>query len=261
MKATFFFLSLYFLAAFLPLAAQEASAFKPELFIHKGDSLPYQILYPDGFDPEKQYPLVLVLHGAGERGKDNAAQLMHGSRLFLHEETRKKYPAIVVFPQCPRDSYWSNVEVNRSFGFMKLNFQTNGEPTSAMKLLLELLGDLKLRPYINKKQLYVGGLSMGGMGTLELLRREPKTFAAAFAICGGDNLANAKKYKAVPLWLFHGSKDEIVPVELSETLAEQLENIGAKNIKLTLYPEVKHNSWDKAFAEPDLLPWLFSKRK
>ena len=144
---------------------------------------------------------------------------------------------------------------------MQFDFQTGGDPTPAMKLLQGLVHSLITQPYINKKQLYVGGLSMGGMGTLELLRREPGLFAAAFAICGGDNPENSKKYKSTPLWLFHGSKDDIVPVKYSVELSERLEAEGAKSIRLTLYPDANHNSWDKAFAEPMLLPWLFSKQK
>ena len=241
--------------------AQEAPAYKPAFFISEGDTLPYRILFPQNFDPEKKYPLMLVLHGAGERGKDNAAQLTHGSNLFLKENVRRDFPAIVVFPQCPKNSFWSNVEVDRSSTPLTFNFQKEGEPTAAMKLLQGLAKELSSRAYINEQQLYVGGLSMGGMGTLELLRREPGMFAAAFAICGGDHVANAQKYKNVPLWLFHGSKDDVVPASYSENLAEKLEEIGAKNIKLTLYPDVKHNSWENAFAEPQLLPWLFSKKK
>lgn len=241
--------------------AQKAPAYSPELYISKGDTLPYQILLPQNFDPDTKYPLLLILHGAGERGNDNYAQLTHGSKLFLQPEVRKEYPAIVVFPQCPKGNFWSNVEVERNTWPLEFKFQTGGEPTSAMKLLQGLLHELADLPYVNKKQLYVGGLSMGGMGTLELLRREPKMFAAAFAICGGDTIANAEKYKHVPLWLFHGAKDDVVPVNLSVSLADQLEKVSAKNIKLTLYPEVKHNSWDKAFADTQLLPWLFSKKK
>jgi predicted peptidase len=261
MIRTVFFCVVFILAGSVGLHAQELPEYEAQLFVQEEDTLPYRILLPQNFDPEQEYPLLLVLHGAGERGKDNEAQLTHGSKLFLQEKLRRDYPAVVVFPQCPKHSYWSNVTVKRDTLPLGLRFHTDGEPTEAMNLLLGLLQDLKERPYIDKKKLYVGGLSMGGMGTLELLRREPNTFAAAFAICGGDDIQNAKKYRRVPLWLFHGVKDDVVPVQLSQSLADQLEKIGAKNIKLTLYPEVKHNSWDNAFAEPNLLPWLFSKKK
>lgn len=259
-------ISLFFIALFTTAftytgMAQPTTAYKAELFISRTDTLPYRILFPENFDPEKSYPLLLVLHGAGERGNDNVAQLTHGSRLFLKDKVRQEFPAIVVFPQCPKESYWSNVAVDRSSQPMQLAFKTDGEPTLAMKLLQGLLKELISRDYVDQRQLYVGGLSMGGMGTLELLRREKGQFAAAFAVCGGDHPDNAKMYKNTPLWLFHGSQDDVVAAAYSETLAHKLEEIGAKNIRLTLYPEVKHNSWEKAFAEPQLLPWLFSKKK
>ncbi|MBW3546134.1 MAG: prolyl oligopeptidase family serine peptidase [Bacteroidetes bacterium] len=258
------FTLLTLLLAFCYTAAwsQKESPYQPALFISEaGDTLPYRILYPQNFDPDQQYPLLIFLHGAGERGRDNTAQLTHGSELFLKEEHRKDMPAIVVFPQCPPESFWSNVAVKRDSQPLEFDFQTDGEPTEAMQLLLSLVDELTNKPYVEQKQIYVGGLSMGGMGTLELLRRRPKRFAAAFAICGGDNPENAKKYKGVPLWLFHGAKDDVVPASLSVTLAEQLEELGARNIRFTLYPEADHNSWDKALAEPQFLPWLFSKCK
>ncbi|WP_224996019.1 alpha/beta hydrolase-fold protein, partial [Cesiribacter sp. SM1] len=239
----------------LTVAAQEVPVYVPELYISKGDTLPYRILLPQNFDPEQQYPLVLFLHGSGERGNDNTAQLTHGSNLFFRTDIRNDFPAVVVFPQCPAESSWTSAVITNNGNNREFQFQTEGEPTAAMQLLQGLLHELRDRSYIDKQRLYVGGLSMGAMGTLELLRREPGKFAAAFAICGGDNPANARKYKNVPLWLFHGSKDDVVPHSFSTTLADKLEEIGARNIKLTIYPEVKHNSWDKALADPQLLPW------
>ncbi len=261
-KYVFYLLASLLILGALQAGAQEEYPYEPAFYVgQSGDTLPYRILYPLNFDPEEEYPLLFVLHGAGERGKDNSSQLIHGSKLFLQEDIRRDYPAIVVFPQCPQEDFWSNVVIDRDARPLKFEFQTDGKPTKAMKLLEELVDEIAEQKYINKKQIYVGGLSMGGMGTLELLRRDPKRFAAAFAICGGDNLENAKKYKGVPLWLFHGAKDDVVPVRFSETLAEKLESLEAKSIKLTLYPEANHNSWDKAFAEPEFMSWLFSKRK
>jgi predicted peptidase len=129
-----------------------------------------------------------------------------------------------------------------------------------MHALLGLVDNFLAKPYANKKQVYIGGLSMGGMGTYEMLRRKPRKFAAAFAICGGDNLANVNKYKKVPLWIFHGGKDDVVDPKFSKEIADQLKIIG-KEVKYTHYPEANHNSWDAAFAEPTLLPWLFSHKK
>lgn len=101
---------------------------------------------------------------------------------------------------------------------------------------------------------------MGGMGTVELLRHKPKVFAAAFSICGGDHIENVRKYRKVPLWVFHGGKDTVVPVEKSQIVVNELKRLNAE-VKFTVYPEAGHNSWDSAFAEPGFLPWIFSHRK
>lgn len=243
------------------MKAQDISKFKDETFIHKGDTLPVRVLYPKNFDATKKYPLVLFLHGRGESGNNNKSQLIHGSKLFL--EKQDEFPAIVVFPQCSKDSYWANVNIvtDKEKGKRHFNFQQGGKPTKAMSLLLAYLKELKKLAYLDKDRFYVGGLSMGGMGTYEMLRRQPNTFAAAFAICGGDHVKNVRKYaKKVDLWIFHGAKDDVVIPEFSLLIHEELKRLGAKP-KYTVYPDANHNSWDPAFKEPELLPWLFSHKK
>jgi len=241
--------------------AQSLPSFERASYNGKNDTLPYRILFPRNFDPTKKYPLILVLHGAGERGNDNEAQLKYGTQLFLTDTIREKYPAIVVYPQCPKNGWWSNVQMKNDSGKWTWTFVEGGEPTPAMKSLLGLISQLLDKPFIDKKRVYVGGLSMGGMGTFELLRRKPELFAAAFPICGGDNTQNAKIYaKKVPLWVFHGAKDNIVQPEHSIIMVEAIKAAGG-NPKFTLYPNDGHNSWDHAFAEPGLMAWLFSHKK
>lgn len=241
------------------VAAQDRSLYSKEVFIRDADTLLYRLLLPENFDPAKKYPVLLFLHGAGERGNDNEAQLTHGSKLFLSEKVRKEYPAIVVFPQCPKNDFWANVKIGNNTAD-RFGFQKGGKPGKSMELLTGLLSHFRSLKYADKDKFYVGGLSMGGMGTLELLRRKPKAFAAAFSICGGDNIENAKKYKRVPLWFFHGGKDNVVPSEKSKVVVAELERLNAP-VKFTIYPEANHNSWDAAFAEPELLSWLFSHKK
>ncbi|MBE9584823.1 prolyl oligopeptidase family serine peptidase [Mucilaginibacter sp. JRF] len=244
--------------------AQDKTSFDKGLYAQKGDTLKYRILFPVQFDPNVKYPLIIVLHGAGERGSNNESQLAYGTKLFLSQEVRQQYQAIVVYPQCPTDSYWSNVDIQKDSlsGKRKFYFQeAKAEPTKAMKALMGLTKELLNKPYVNKKQVYIGGLSMGGMGTFEMLRRQPKTFAAAFAICGGDNSLNAKIYaKKVPLWVFHGAKDNVVPADHSEVMVAAIRQAGG-DPRYTVYPNATHDSWTQAFAEPDLLPWLFSHKK
>ncbi|WP_214229380.1 prolyl oligopeptidase family serine peptidase [Pedobacter sp. B4-66] len=241
--------------------AQDFKKYESGSFIKGKDSIPYRILFPENFDANQKYPILFVLHGSGERGNDNEKQLTHGGKLFLKESVRKKFPAIVVFPQCSNDSFWANVKFESNDGSKReFNFQPGGKPTKAMHALLGMIDNFLDKPYVDNKKVYIGGLSMGGMGTYELLRRKRRTFAAAFSICGGDNIANVQKYKKVPLWIFHGEKDDVVPVALSTSIADQLKVLG-KTPKITLYPEANHNSWDSAFAEPELLSWLLSNQK
>lgn len=257
-------IALIFMAAGMQLSnAQDRSAYDKGMYATKGDTLPYRILFPLNFNPAQKYPLVVFLHGAGERGNDNEVQLANGGDLFLNPQLREQFPAIVVFPQCPKDSFWSNVKFGQD-SITKANkfyFQTDAEPTKSMRALLGLVDQMLKKPYIKKDQVYVGGLSMGGMGTFEILGRKPKLFAAAFAICGGDNTLNAKKYaKKVPLWIFHGAKDNVVPADHSEVMVAAIREAGG-DPRYTLYPDAMHDSWVNAFAEPDFLPWLFSHTK
>ncbi|NJW54093.1 carboxylesterase family protein [Salinimicrobium oceani] len=256
-----FLLILAFLTLQSAAEAQNLELYQYEQFVSEGDTLGYRILYPEAFSASKQYPLVFVLHGAGERGNDNKAQLTHGGKLFLQQNVREEFPAIVVFPQVKKDDYWAQVEVERDSFPLQFNFRNTDAPTKAMKLLMALADELAAKPYTNANKIYVGGLSMGGMGTFEILSRKPQFFAAAFAICGGADPAIAEAYrKGLNIWIFHGEKDDVVPPELSKTMAREINSYGG-NAKLSLYPNDNHNSWDSAFAEPYLLPWLFSITK
>lgn len=240
--------------------AQDLSKFKKEQFIDGVDTLKYRILFPENFDATKKYPVVLFLHGRGESGNDNEKQLTHGSKMFLTDNSRRDFPAIVIFPQCAEESYWSNVNIEEVSGKRFFTFQKGGKATKSMSLVLKFTDGFFNQPFADRTKIYVGGLSMGGMGTFEILRRRPNTFAAAFAICGGDNVANTKKYKHVPLWIFHGGLDDVVNPQLSYSVFSALRTLGHEP-KFTVYLKANHNSWDSAFAEPQLFPWLFSNHK
>ncbi|MEO6231037.1 MAG: alpha/beta hydrolase-fold protein [Ferruginibacter sp.] len=241
--------------------AQELQLYKKHIFISNGDTIRYRLLLPEHYDASKKYPLVYFLHGAGERGSDNESQLMNGGRLFANDSSRKNYPAIVVFPQCPKNSFWSNVSFRMdTAGRRQFIFSDTAAPTRAMVMAQELLTRLLTTYPVEKTQVYAAGLSMGGMGTYEIVNRNPGVFAAAIAICGGGNPATAKQMKGTSWWIFHGAKDDVVPPALSQQMYEALINVEAK-ARYTVYPEADHNSWDAAFAEPSLLPWLFSQHR
>lgn len=250
-----------FALVFSTARTQDTTLYEKALFIQDNDTMPYRILLPIDYDIAKTYPLVYVLHGAGERGNDNKAQLVHGSGLFLRDSIRTNFPAIVVFPQCPANSFWANIDVktdssgNRIFGFRE-----DGKPTVAMDMAQQLLKRIMNDYPVNKNQVYVGGLSMGGMGTFEIVRRNPKLFAAAFPICGGAAPATAKKLTNTSWWVFHGDADPVVPLAYSTVMVNALTAENA-DVKFSVYPGVGHDSWNNAFAEPTLLPWLFSHVK
>ncbi len=260
MKIIFQFFISFFLST-LTAHSQDLSLYNKQLFIRNGDTLPYRIMLPENYDYKKKYPLVYFLHGRGESGTDNEKSLVHGGKLFAADSNRKNFPAIVVFPQCPVSSYWSDVNIIADEkGKRTFTFSPDGEPTKAMSLALKLLDKILAQYPIRKNQIYVAGLSMGGMGTYEIVRRRPKIFAAAIAICGGASPLTAPKMKRTAWWIFHGEKDDIVDPQFSKDMAAALKAAGA-DVTLTLYPKANHNSWDSAFAEPGLLPWLFSKKK
>lgn len=243
--------------------AQNEAYQKKTYTTRAGQTLPYRILYPKNYDPNQRdkYPMILVLHGAGERGNDNEKQLVHGSKLFLQDEIRTKFPAIVVFPQCPADSYWTTLVRDRSKYPIQVNEHYAKQPNWPLGAVMSLVKQLRKTERIDKKRLYIMGLSMGGFGTMETVSRKPKWFAAAAPICGGADTTVCRRYaKRLPLWVFHGDADAVVPVALSRQLVAKLQSLDA-NVQYTEYQGVNHNSWDNAFADPNLIPWMMEKRK
>ncbi|GAC1440875.1 MAG: dienelactone hydrolase family protein [Sediminibacterium sp.] len=241
------------------LSAQDLTLYKKKIFLSGNDTLRYRILYPQRYKPGKAYPLIVFLHGSGERGRDNEAQLMHGGALFVKDVIRKNFPAIVIFPQCPSDSAWSYFE--RGSGNHRVVFSEENVPTP-QRLVKRLMDSLLENHLVNSKRIYLGGLSLGGFGTYDLLLRYPGYFAAAFPICGASDVPMMVQHaKQVPLWIFHGALDNVVSPESDRELYKALMTSGAKDVTYTEYPQAGHNSWDSAFAERKLLPWLFSVKK
>jgi len=253
---------LAFALLFLSLQIFAQGVFEKKSFVNEaGQSLSYQILFPVNYDPSIKYPVVLVLHGAGERGDDNVAQMKYGTQVFLNPENQQKFPAIVIFPQCPKDSYWSSVKIDRTQKPTEFIFDYSQNINWPLQSAVDLVKSLVKTKVADKKRLYIMGLSMGGMGTMEAVSRNPKMFAAAIPICGGADLTYVKKYaKKLPIWVNHGDADSVVPVKHSRELVAALQEAGA-NVTYTEYPGVNHNSWDNTFAQPTLLSWFFSFKK
>lgn len=246
----------------LPMLAQDLSLFEKREFTNKqGESLPYRILYPKDYDAGKQYPLVLFLHGAGERGNDNEKQLVHGVKVFLEPEYRGEFPAIVIAPQCPAESYWGSVKFERTKYPLDLDFNYDYDITFGLRMAMELTKYVMKTEGVDKDRVYITGLSMGGMGTFEAVYRYPKRFAAAVAVCGGaDVTAYRKKHAKVPFRLYHGAVDGVVAVDHSRDMFARLKALQG-DVSYQEYSGVNHNSWENAYAEPDLLPWLFAQNR
>ncbi|HEX7898271.1 MAG TPA: PHB depolymerase family esterase [Planctomycetota bacterium] len=212
--------------------------------------LKYRLFKPAAV--EGKIPLVLFLHGAGERGDDNAAQTKHGVKAFVARQA--KNPHILVAPQCPKNQKWNDVDWHAA------THQTPEKPSEPMARVLELLDVLPQDLPIDPKRIYVTGLSMGGYGTWDLLARRPGLFAAAVPVCGGGDEAAAAAFAKVPKWIFHGDKDGVVKPERSRHMVEALKKAGGEP-KYTEYPGVGHNAWDKAYADPALFDWLFAQSR
>jgi|SRR5688500_4623884 len=244
-------------------SAQDSLLYKKEVFRKGKDTLNYRIMYPLNYDVNKKYPVVLFLHGAGERESDNSKQLVHGAKLFSDSVNRSKYPAFVIFPQCPKSDFWSKIEKDQSPGdsLGGFKFISEGKINKSLGLVINLIDSFAKTHQVNTKKIYVGGLSMGGMATFELLWRKPQFFAAAFPICGGGDPSKVSIYaKNFPVWVFHGASDNVVPVSNSRLMVKALKNAGA-DVKYSEYAGVGHASWTNAFAEPELLEWIFKQER
>ena len=255
-------LTFFSLTSAYSVQAQELDLYQKRVFINGKDTLNYRVLYPENYKEGSAYPLIVFLHGSGERGNDNESQLSHGGDLFLKDSVRKQFPAIVIFPQSPADSTWSLFKGKRD-GTPTFNHSLNiGELTTPERLVKLLMDSFSQKGIADSKRIYLGGLSLGGFGTYDLVIHYPDYFDAAFPICGQANVPlYVEKAAAVPLWIFHGALDNVVSPQPDRELAKALASAGAKNVKYTEYPNANHNSWDASFAEPELLPWLFSKHK
>ncbi|MCU0782029.1 MAG: prolyl oligopeptidase family serine peptidase [Akkermansiaceae bacterium] len=213
--------------------------------------LPYRWSAPAKMEPDATYPLVLFLHGAGERGSDNTAQLKHGVRAILKAAEKLNQPCFLIAPQCPPDRWWT------PRGPRANDQHHNQAPLDAV---IALVTDTLKRHPVDPARVYVTGLSMGGYGTWHLLASQPDLFAAAIPICGGGDPGKAVSFKAVPIWAFHGEADPVVPVKTTREMIAALEQAGGKP-KATYYPGVAHDSWTATYDNTEVLKWLFAQRK
>ncbi len=256
MKKHFLIGTFFLLINFVAFGQNEL--FLKKTFVYKSDTLLYRVLFPEKYDATKTYPLVIFLHGAGERGNDNTKQLVHGASLFTNPENRTKFPAIVIFPQCPADKRWVNYDKKSKDEILFPDPRKNSEP---LELVYRLIKYYRKNESVDKNRIYLVGLSMGGIGTYDLICRYPKLFAAAIPICGAVDVKRLNKVRNMPIRIYHGSNDDVISPEFSRNAYIELKADGSQKAEYIEIPGANHNSWDPAFEKPDFLTWLFSKRK
>lgn len=227
--------------------------FEPREFVGAhGETLRYRLLKPSPYNADREYPLVIFLHGAGERGSDNKGQLKHGMAEFCKTKWREKYPCYVLAPQCPEGEKWVDVDWSAPSSDLP------AKASKSMELLFELADTMVEDSAVNDNRIYITGLSMGGYGTWDAIARRPSFFAAAIPICGGGDPKTAPRFARLPLWCFHGDQDRAVPVKRSREMIEALQEAGGSP-KYTEYAGVGHDSWTQTYANAEVLEWLFTQ--
>jgi predicted peptidase len=215
----------------------------------------YRLLGPKSITPGTRYPLVIFLHGAGERGNDNLSQLKYFPTWMAEQSARQAHPCFVLAPQCRDEQKWVDVDWSKIESTPQ-----SPTPTVDMLAVIAALEDTLQREPIDPARIYLTGLSMGGYGSWDLAARMPDRFAAVLPICGGGDEATAAKIKDLPIWCFHGDADTAVRVERSRTMIEALRAAGGAP-KYSELAGVGHDSWTPAYRDPDVLAWIFAQKK
>jgi predicted peptidase len=234
-------------------APDDTLFFEQNLFVaSNGDTLPYRLCLPANYNPKKAYPLVLFLHGSGERGTCNTLPLKHGPLAFARRSLQEKHPCLVLVPQCPKNRRWVEVD-------WKLPRHDMPErPSRPMEATLELLAEIQRTYSVDTRRLYVTGLSMGGYGTWDLVSRQPGRFAAAVPVCGGGDETQAPQLTSMAIWAFHGADDRIVLPERTRNMIAAIRAAGGSP-RYSEYAGVGHNAWDVAYSDEQLFEWLFAQ--
>jgi predicted peptidase len=234
-----------------PAKTGEPGKQQKHTYVHKADTgssprtLGYHLYLPADYGKaeakDKKWPVILFLHGAGERGDgkgDLDSVKEHGPPMLVEKKPDSPTTQfIVISPQCPKEQRWD------------------------VEALKGLLDEVVAGHKADRDRIYLTGLSMGGMGSWSMAAKYPDTFAAVAPICGGGNPASADRIKHLPFWVFHGDKDKAVPIQKSQEMVDALKQAGAKQVEFTVYSGVGHDSWVKAYNDPKLYEWFLSHKR
>jgi len=215
----------------------------------------YRLLRPLRIEPDRRYPAVLFLHGAGERGSDNAAQLEYLPTWLAEPALRERHACFLVAPQCRTDHRWVEVD----WGDPRSVSQP-AEPAVDLVAAVAALDAVVGAEPVDPDRILLTGLSMGGYGTWDLAARFPDRFAAILPICGGGDGATAPRLTTLPIWAFHGTDDRVVPVTRTRAMVAAIRAAGGSP-KYTEFSGVGHDSWTPAYRDPEVLDWLFAQRR
>lgn len=232
-------------------ATQDDFDFRKETYVNKkGDRLLYRLFVPLGYDRERKYPLLLWLHSGDGRGSDNVRQLTHENQLATHfwisKDIQLTTPMFLMVPQCPMGENWAEPELN--------------QPGRALQLTIEALAKIRAEFPIDPDRIYIGGQAMGGLGVWSALQKFPGEWAGALVMSAYDNFTDVAAIAAVPVWVFQGDADDSVPVSMVRTMMQQLKKANGK-VRYTEYRKGDHQVWKRAYADPELAPWLLSQRR
>lgn len=225
--------------------------FAPRTFVGvSGKTIAYRLFIPNEKSRSKPLPAIIYLHGGGGVGTDNLKQTsggnMMGTHVWITPEVQAKHPSFVIAPQLPNGSQWASP------------LEDGIAPYTL--LVVELLESLSQEFAIDRDRIYLTGQSLGGYGTWDLITKRPDLFAAAVPLCGKGTPSRAASIRDKPIWVFHGAKDEAVPVGGSREMVAALRALGSA-VKYTEYPEVGHDVWLRAYGEPNLIEWLFAQSR
>lgn len=258
MKKTVFYVALILTFCFLSVSAGALNvedAFSFEEFVLEETILPYRIYVPEDYNEDNQYPLVVFLHGAGERGRDNDLQLKNAVQTLFDREDGLMMQSIVIAPQCPEGEQWVDTP------WAEGNYSTDEIPESnELKAVVELVHSLTQKYSVDNSRIYAMGVSMGGFGTWDLIIRHNDIFAAAAPMCGGGDPSKAPLLIDTPIYTFHGTADNSVPFEGTEEMVNAIEDESGRKINFIVYEGEGHNIWEKASAEPDWVSWIFEQK-
>ena len=221
-----------------------------------GKILNYRIRKPSNIKRGEKYPLLLFLHGAGGRGNDNRSQLFdaNGIGAFSKNKVFSNYNSYIIIPQVPNDERWVSAQWNDNNHKMK-------KITQSMEMTFEAIDDLiKKNKSIDKKRIYIMGLSMGGWGTWDAIQRRPNFFAAAVPICGGGDINLANKISNIPIWVYHGDADDVISVERSREMVLEIKKHSNK-IKYTEIKNRNHDSWIDVWNDKEVWGWMYSQKR